>query len=137
MHHCSRIAWRAHQGRVVVLTLGLTVVTYSLLRWAQDAGPGHTASEGAATFEFTELPVTATKTPRDPLTTPGEGNVISREETVYDLYAFRRPRLGLLKGLRVDFGIDNLTDRQYRRHLASLPEAGLNPKASISYTRSW
>jgi hemoglobin/transferrin/lactoferrin receptor protein len=57
--------------------------------------------------------------------------------TVYDLYAFWRPRLGLLKGLRVDFGIDNLTDRQYRRHLASLPEAGINPKASISYTRSW
>jgi hemoglobin/transferrin/lactoferrin receptor protein len=57
--------------------------------------------------------------------------------TVYDLYASWQPSLGLLKGLRVDFGIDNLTDKEYRRHLASLPEAGINPKASLSYTRSW
>ena len=39
-----------------------------------------------------------------------------------------------LHGLRVNAGIDNLTDLNYRRHLSNLPEAGINPKVSIAYT---
>lgn len=57
--------------------------------------------------------------------------------TVYDLFTNWRPRRGPLQGLRVDFGIDNVTDKEYRRHLAGIPEAGINPKVAISYTRNW
>lgn len=39
-----------------------------------------------------------------------------------------------LHGLRVNAGIDNLTDLKYRRHLSTLPEAGINPKVSMAYT---
>jgi hemoglobin/transferrin/lactoferrin receptor protein len=57
--------------------------------------------------------------------------------TVYDLFANWQPRRGPLLGFRVDFGIDNVTDKEYRRHLAGIPEAGINPKVAISYTRNW
>ena len=46
---------------------------------------------------------------------------------------------GLLKqvevylGLRVDFGIDNLSDKSYRRHLWLIDKAGPNFKVSASY----
>jgi hemoglobin/transferrin/lactoferrin receptor protein len=36
-------------------------------------------------------------------------------------------------GFRVDFGIDNLTDKSYLRHLSLIDEAGRNFKASVSY----
>ena len=39
-----------------------------------------------------------------------------------------------LQGFRVNLGVDNLTDRNYRRHLSSLPEAGVNPKISFWYS---
>lgn len=39
----------------------------------------------------------------------------------------------LLKGLRVDFGVDNVANRRYRKHLSELPEAGRNFKFAISY----
>src|SRR6266545_5353404 len=83
MDNRSQSLWCARQGWVVILSLGLTGVACGLLGWAQDvrqASPGRTASEDASTFVFKELAVTATKTPRDPLTTPGEGNVISRDD---------------------------------------------------------
>ncbi len=44
---------------------------------------------------------------------------------------------GLLKQVeifRVDFGIDNLSDKSYRRHLLLIDEAGRNFKVSVS---SW
>jgi hypothetical protein len=40
------------------------------------------------------------------------------------LYASWLPGSASLLGLRVDFGIDNLTDKAYRRHLSVLDEAG-------------
>jgi hemoglobin/transferrin/lactoferrin receptor protein len=52
---------------------------------------------------------------------------------VYDLYASWLPGSASLLGLRVDFGIDNLTDKAYRRHLSVLDEAGQNFKISVSY----
>jgi hemoglobin/transferrin/lactoferrin receptor protein len=55
--------------------------------------------------------------------------------TIYDLFASWTPRF--LRGLRVDAGIDNVTDERYRRHLATVPEAGINPKFAISYTQRW
>ena len=57
--------------------------------------------------------------------------------TLYDIFAQWEPEAGLLEGLRIDFGIDNLTDKEYRRHLSPLPEAGINPKVAISYVRNW
>ena len=39
------------------------------------------------------------------------------------------------KRWQVNFGIDNVLDRGYRQHLAGLPDPGINPKASVSY--SW
>ncbi len=41
---------------------------------------------------------------------------------------------GLGRGLRFDFGVDNVTDKDYRRHLAVLKEPGINIKASLSYS---
>jgi hemoglobin/transferrin/lactoferrin receptor protein len=52
---------------------------------------------------------------------------------VYDLYASWLPGSASLWGLRVDFGIDNLTDKAYRRHLSVLDEARQNFKISVSY----
>jgi len=42
-------------------------------------------------------------------------------------------RVNWLKGLRVDFGVDNLTNKRYRKHLSELPEAGRNFKVAVSY----
>ena len=67
--------------------------------------------------------------PENVQTTPGY--------SVYDVFASWQPHAGPLQGLRVDVGADNLTDKAYRRHLAAIPEAGINPKATISYARTW
>ena len=57
--------------------------------------------------------------------------------SLYDVFATWQPHRGALRGVRVDVGVDNVTDKAYRRHLASIPEAGVNPKATISYARAW
>jgi len=53
--------------------------------------------------------------------------------TLLDFYGSWQPTAGLLGGLRFDFGVDNLTDRSYRRHLALLDEAGRNARARVTY----
>jgi hemoglobin/transferrin/lactoferrin receptor protein len=40
----------------------------------------------------------------------------------------------LLRGFRLDAGIDNIWDQRYRRHLSVFPEAGINFKFAASYT---
>ncbi len=40
----------------------------------------------------------------------------------------------LLRGFRLDAGIDNIWDKRYRRHLSVFPEAGINLKFAASYT---
>ncbi len=57
--------------------------------------------------------------------TPGYG--------VCDLYASWLPAGAGYAGLRVNFGIENLTGKSYRRHLSLIDEAGRNFKASVSY----
>ena len=69
------------------------------------------------------------RVPEDVDTTPGY--------SVYDLFATWQPHAGWFQGFRVDVGIDNLTDKEYRRHLSAIPEAGINPKVTISYARAW
>jgi len=40
----------------------------------------------------------------------------------------------LLRGFRLDAGIDNIWDKRYRSHLSIYPEAGINYKLAVSYT---
>ena len=62
--------------------------------------------------------------------------------TLFDIWATVHPARALLpdlptswvQGFQVNLGVDNLTDRNYRRHLSSLPEAGINPKVSVWYS---
>ncbi len=70
----------------------------------------------------------------------------SRQRTggfvIFDIYATVQPARALLpelpkswlQGFQLNIGVDNLTDRKYRRHLSSLPEAGVNPKISFWYS---
>lgn len=61
---------------------------------------------------------------------------------LFDIWATMQPARALipelpkswLQGFRVNLGVDNLTDRNYRRHLSGLPEAGVNPKISFWYS---
>lgn len=61
--------------------------------------------------------------------------------TVWDFAATWRPDSGLypqwLKGVQVDAGIDNLTNKYYVPYFQSVPGTGFNPKVSISYSRNW
>lgn len=53
---------------------------------------------------------------------------------VFDLYAVWQPDEGSWKGLRVDLGIDNITDEDYEVVAAGVSEEGRNYKAGLSYT---
>lgn len=53
--------------------------------------------------------------------------------TLHDLTLTWLPQNGSLKGVRLDFGIDNLTDKDYRRHLNVLRDPGRNYKLAVSY----
>ncbi|HEY0283053.1 MAG TPA: TonB-dependent hemoglobin/transferrin/lactoferrin family receptor [Rhizomicrobium sp.] len=60
--------------------------------------------------------------------------------TLLDLYATWAPREllgGKLKGLRVDFGVDNVTDEDYTPYAAGVSAAGRNVKVLASYTLGW
>ena len=68
--------------------------------------------------------------------TPTPGYVL------FDIWATVQPAKALLpdlpkswlQGFRVNLGVDNLMDRNYRRHLSGLSEAGVNPKISFWYS---
>lgn len=53
--------------------------------------------------------------------------------TLHDLTLSWAPQHGRYKGMRLDFGIDNLTDKDYRRHLSVLKDPGRNYKLAVSY----
>ncbi|WP_317706238.1 TonB-dependent hemoglobin/transferrin/lactoferrin family receptor [Methylomarinovum caldicuralii] len=53
--------------------------------------------------------------------------------TVHDLRLSWQPRHKALAGLRADFAIDNLGDRDYREHLSLLKSPGRNFKINLSY----
>lgn len=52
---------------------------------------------------------------------------------ILDLYASYSPLQGMLKGLRVDLGIDNVTDATAERVFAGVPDLGRNYKAALSW----
>lgn len=54
-----------------------------------------------------------------------------------DLYAVFEPLDGDLKGLRLDFGIDNVTDADYEVVSAGVSEPGINFKAAAAWTYKW
>lgn len=68
----------------------------------------------------------------------GQGRVPTGTEAVdgkkvlHDLYVSWVPVEENLDGLRVDFGIDNVFDKNYQRYLSELREAGRNFKLSAS-----
>lgn len=53
--------------------------------------------------------------------------------TVTDVFLSWEPAHPRLRGMKLNLGVDNVTDRLYRNHLAPLAEAGVNPRASLSY----
>ncbi|MFT4078802.1 TonB-dependent hemoglobin/transferrin/lactoferrin family receptor [Rhodomicrobium sp.] len=54
-----------------------------------------------------------------------------------DLFAVIEPTEGPLKGLRVDLGIDNVTDKAYQLIAADVYEKGINFKGAVSWTVKW
>ncbi len=56
---------------------------------------------------------------------------------VQDIYAIWAPRDGLLEGVSVALGIDNVTDTEYSLVYTGANEAGRNYKAMVSYTVAW
>ncbi len=65
------------------------------------------------------------RVPTDGTPTPGY--------TVHDLTVTWSPQHDGFKGIRIDFGIDNLTDKDYRRHLSALKDPGRNYKLAVSW----
>ncbi|MFP4537631.1 MAG: TonB-dependent hemoglobin/transferrin/lactoferrin family receptor [Dichotomicrobium sp.] len=56
---------------------------------------------------------------------------------VVDLYAVFEPLEGSLEGLRLDLGVDNITDEDYEVVASDVSEPGVNYKASIAWTETW
>ncbi|ADP71731.1 TonB-dependent heme/hemoglobin receptor family protein [Rhodomicrobium vannielii ATCC 17100] len=54
-----------------------------------------------------------------------------------DLFAVIEPTEGPFKGLRVDLGIDNVTDEAYELVAADVYEKGINFKGAVSWTVKW
>jgi hemoglobin/transferrin/lactoferrin receptor protein len=53
--------------------------------------------------------------------------------TIHNLLLAWVPQSGPLKNIRIDIGIDNLTDEDYRRHLSVLKAPGRSYKTSVNY----
>ncbi|MEM6538309.1 MAG: TonB-dependent receptor [Pseudomonadota bacterium] len=57
--------------------------------------------------------------------------------TVADVYAVWAPGAGPLQGLRVDVGIDNITDANFEVVAAGVSQPGTNVKAALSWSQSF
>jgi hemoglobin/transferrin/lactoferrin receptor protein len=53
--------------------------------------------------------------------------------SLFDLFASWEPQTGPLAGVRMDFGIDNITDRRYRDHLSAVSDYGRNFKFTTAF----
>jgi len=56
---------------------------------------------------------------------------------VHDFYFSWSPRHALLRGLRLDLGLDNAFDKAYQRVAVGAVEAGRNFKARLAYSIAW
>jgi hemoglobin/transferrin/lactoferrin receptor protein len=54
--------------------------------------------------------------------------------TVHDVYFAWTPQDGLLEGLRVDLGVDNVFDKSYARVFTGALEPGRNFKGFVQYS---
>jgi hemoglobin/transferrin/lactoferrin receptor protein len=64
----------------------------------------------------------------------GQPDIVPTESaTTYDIYASWTPDPTKDGAMRVDAGVDNLFDKDYRRHLAFIPEEGRNAKVTINW----
>lgn len=57
--------------------------------------------------------------------------------TVGDVYAVWEPSRGALEGLRIDLGIDNVTDADYEVVAAGVSQPGMNFKAAVSWRQGF
>lgn len=53
--------------------------------------------------------------------------------SVTDLFAVWEPVSGPFSGLRINLGVDNVSDKRYRRHLSLFDEVGRNAQVRVSY----
>lgn len=56
---------------------------------------------------------------------------------VHDIYFAWKPSQKLLRGLRIDLGVDNIFDKSYSRVNTNAPEPGRSFKALVSYQLTW
>ncbi len=63
-----------------------------------------------------------------------EGTGTTDSYNVHDLYTSWQPITGKWSGLNLNFGIDNISDKKYRRHLSVINEPGRNVKVALAYT---
>lgn len=61
-----------------------------------------------------------------------EGQPETPGYSLFDVYATWLPAIGKVDDFKLNVGIDNLTDKRYRRHLSTLPEPGRNLKISLT-----
>jgi len=57
--------------------------------------------------------------------------------TVGDVYLVWQPSSGTLEGLRVDLGVDNISDADYQVIAAGVSEPGRNIKAAIRWRKGF
>lgn len=53
--------------------------------------------------------------------------------SLFDLFVSWEPTTGPLAGVRMDFGVDNITDRRYRDHLSAVSDLGRNFKFTTAF----
>lgn len=56
---------------------------------------------------------------------------------VHGLFVTWLPQIELLQNFRLDAGVENIFDKTYRRHLASLYEEGRDYRVAVSYTKGF
>ena len=116
------------------------------MSYSETRGKDATSSEPLTSVPPDKLVATlGLRVPELGLVFSGRGRFVKRQDEVpagvpvtpgygvCDLYASWLPEGAVYSGLRVDFGIENLTDKAYRRHLSLIDETGRNFKVSVSY----
>lgn len=75
----------------------------------------------------------------DEVNPPGRGEAPQDRDgyAVGDVYAVWTPAFGALEGVRVDLGIDNITDADYEVVSAGVSQPGRNFKAAVSWRKAF
>lgn len=66
-----------------------------------------------------------------------EADEVREAYDTHDIFFAWQPSEGLLKGVRVDLGVDNLFDENYARVYTGVSEPGRNFKGLVSYSMTW